>query len=689
MASFFARSSRRLLFWVGLGGAITLLSCVGILFERQIREEAEGTGWIEHTHDVIDELLGVTAALGRVESAQQPDATASRDERYIDKIRSALNEADAGASRARALTADNSTQQRRLDEFDGRLRRRLELLGLRVAAVQQGHDPGSAPEAVQLSTGLRSDVEEMIVAERSLLSARAGARTHEAGRTRFLMVAVLIGALLLSIMTVIVVMLEIRLRRLAGVEARAKHALLHSVIEGSSDAVFAKDLAGRYLMINTAGAQLLGLTPADMIGKDDGEILSPDTAAGVMQRDRDILRSGQMGTFDQTATSKGITRTFHTTKGPHRDADGRVIGLIGISRDITRARAEEEGRLGNMNLQLRLSELLQACRSVDEAYGVIAQAAPQFFVEQSGALYLFHASRNHLEAQVSWGDQGKLRAEHPFGPDDCWALRRGQRHLTDGSGLAVTCRHLPEREVRAALCVPLQAHGEVMGILHLRGATRIDEQTIQRAAVVAEQIGMALANLQLREKLRNQSIRDPLTGLFNRRYAEETLTRELHRATRGGQSLAVLAIDVDHFKRFNDAFGHEVGDQVLRELGALLARSIRGGDVASRIGGEELLVILPDAQLEGAMARAEQIRSGVSQLQIRHLDRPIGPITVSIGVAVFPQHGQVSEVLLRGADAALYRAKHQGRNRVVVAVAPELPAEQSSLAPASSRSPLS
>lgn len=202
-------------------------------------------------------------------------------------------------------------------------------------------------------------------------------------------------------------------------------------------------------------------------------------------------------------------------------------------------------------------------------------------------------------------------------------------------------------------------------MLHLRSAVAVDEPVVQRAAVFAEQVGMALANLQLREKLRNQSIRDPLTGLFNRRYAEETLTRELHRAARGGQTLAVLAIDVDHFKRFNDTFGHEVGDRVLRELGGLLMRSIRGGDVASRIGGEELLVILPDAQVEGALARAEQIRLKVSQLEIRHLDRPIGAITISIGVALFPAHGQRAEVLLRAADVALYQAKHQGRDRVV------------------------
>jgi PAS domain S-box-containing protein len=301
-------------------------------------------------------------------------------------MESAFDNAGAGGGRARTLTADNPLQQRRLDEFDARLRRRLQFFARRLAAVHQGRDPGSAAEAVQLSTSLRGSIEEMLATERTLLSAGTASRAHGAARLRRGMAAALTGALLLLVLSMAILSREIRLRMRTGVEARARHALLHSVIEGSSDAVFAKDLAGRYLMINTAGARLLGLTPAQMIGKDDSELLSPDTAAGVMQRDREILRSGQMGTFQQVATSKGVTRTLLTTKGPHRDPDGRVIGLIGISRDITDRRAAEDGRLGSMNLQLRLSELLQACRAVDEAYGVIGQAAPQFFAGQSGAL---------------------------------------------------------------------------------------------------------------------------------------------------------------------------------------------------------------------------------------------------------------------------------------------------------------
>jgi diguanylate cyclase (GGDEF)-like protein len=176
---------------------------------------------------------------------------------------------------------------------------------------------------------------------------------------------------------------------------------------------------------------------------------------------------------------------------------------------------------------------------------------------------------------------------------------------------------------------------------------------------------MALSNLQLREKLRDQSIRDPLTSLFNRRYTEETLTRELHRAERSRQELAVLAIDVDHFKRFNDTFGHQAGDQVLRELAAVLTGRTRAGDIVSRMGGEELLVVLPAANLADAMEKADQIRVAVSELQVKHLNRDLGQVTISTGVAVFPHHGRDGDALIRAADAALYQAKREGRNRVV------------------------
>jgi diguanylate cyclase (GGDEF)-like protein len=189
---------------------------------------------------------------------------------------------------------------------------------------------------------------------------------------------------------------------------------------------------------------------------------------------------------------------------------------------------------------------------------------------------------------------------------------------------------------------------------------------------VGAQLALGLANLRLRETLRNQSIRDPLTGLFNRRYMEETLERELRRAGRSGKGLGVVMIDVDNFKRHNDVFGHDAGDVVLRRIGELLQRGLRREDTACRFGGEEFVLVLPDARAEDAARRAEELREQVRRLATTVKGVSVGSVTVSLGVAAYPEHGLTGEMLIKAADGALYAAKREGRDRVVLAPAPDV-----------------
>lgn len=236
------------------------------------------------------------------------------------------------------------------------------------------------------------------------------------------------------------------------------------------------------------------------------------------------------------------------------------------------------------------------------------------------------------------------------------------------------CGHLGPSPPTGYLCVPMVALGEPLGVLHLHGGPgpeqvdRVHEpppEAQQRLAVtVAERLSLALANVRLRDTLRSQSIVDPLTGLFNRRYMEETLDLELARATRGRREIGIIMLDIDHFKSLNDSCGHDAGDALLRALAGLLRTRVREGDIACRFGGEEFILILPEAPLDLARHRAEEIREAMCQLRVSHRGRVIGPITVSAGVAAFPDHGKTSEGLLHAADAALYRAKAEGRDRV-------------------------
>jgi diguanylate cyclase (GGDEF)-like protein len=193
------------------------------------------------------------------------------------------------------------------------------------------------------------------------------------------------------------------------------------------------------------------------------------------------------------------------------------------------------------------------------------------------------------------------------------------------------------------------------------------EALARRASAVAERISLVLANLRVREALRSQSIRDPLTGLFNRRFMEESLEREVRRAARNDEGVALLMLDLDHFKLFNDTFGHQAGDMLLRGVGNFLSQGARGQDVACRYGGEEFLLVLAGASIDAACKRAELLREDLKQLAVRHAGQVLGRITVSIGVSAFPGHGATVEELVRVADKALYRAKEEGRDRVVVA----------------------
>lgn len=330
------------------------------------------------------------------------------------------------------------------------------------------------------------------------------------------------------------------------------------------------------------------------------------------------------------------------------------------------ASLDESRRLaGTLNRLSELGHLLQGCRSLDEAVAGLQRIMSGLFPGGAGAISLMNASQNLVNRICGWGD-GK-QGETVFAPDECWALRLGHPYPEDGSTAPFTCRHLGDVPAAAHLCVPLFAQGATIGTLQLERAGGFDRETRYAAIAAAEQVSLAIANLQLQETLRTQSLRDPLTGLFNRRYLEVSLARDLARAIRSSHPLTVLMLDVDHFKRFNDQHGHDAGDALLAQFGELIASLARGEDVVCRYGGEEFTIVLQDADAAIAIDRAEDIRRHVESMQVLHRRQDLGQVTVSIGVASYPMHGDTPVQLLRRADRALYAAKNAGRNRVSVA----------------------
>jgi len=343
----------------------------------------------------------------------------------------------------------------------------------------------------------------------------------------------------------------------------------------------------------------------------------------------------------------------------------------------TERMVEELTKRSNRSTNLaKMAELLQSCSDLKDAFSVVTGMAPKVFPELRCSVLLFDSTREKIEAPSAWS-QCTLPIK-TVGPQDCWALRTGHPHLVAPGDHTADCEHATPGQ-HSYCCLPLQAHGEAIGVLNFQMIEpgEVSPALMSLATMFAEQVSLSVANIQLREALRNESIRDPLTGLYNRRYLEEMLERETRRAVRAEHGLGLLMLDLDHFKSFNDTYGHDAGDTVLRETAAFLLKSVRAEDIVCRFGGEEFIVILPVADLRVTQARAERIRSKLRELPVLHQGHSLGIITVSVGVAELPQHGTSPKELIESADAALYCAKREGRDRVMVAEA--VPAEEPQL----------
>lgn len=338
----------------------------------------------------------------------------------------------------------------------------------------------------------------------------------------------------------------------------------------------------------------------------------------------------------------------------------RSNALLSESLSSVESYSERLSQLGQM------SSLLNNARSAEELFEVVVRFSRTLFAAPAGGIFLLNATRQTAEAAATWGE---LAPEHKvFAANACWALRRGKVHPEDALSAEVTCPCLPSGMPHS--CAPLAADGDVMGLLHVqRGSPgSLDESAM--LAAVSERVASAMASLRLRERLTEQSVRDALTGLFNRRYLEESMLLEEQRSRRSGRPVGILMIDLDHFKHINDSAGHEAGDEVLRRVAGALQSQTRAGDIACRYGGEEFTVLLPGATIAVTRERAELVRRAVENENIPMPGQSFSRVTVSIGVAAFPKNGASCPDALAQADRALYRAKQNGRNRVELAEVP-------------------
>lgn len=471
---------------------------------------------------------------------------------------------------------------------------------------------------------------------------------------------------------------------------RAEAAIIESEIryrrlfETAKDGILLLDAdSGQITDVNPFLIELLGYTLEELLGKELWEIGPFKDAVASQTAFRELQQKNYIRYEELPLQSKYGERIEVEFVSNLYEVNGKKVIQCNV-RDISeRMRTKDSLHKANeelsalvielqkhdreMRLINRMNDLLQACKEQEEANQVIALAVGELFTGQSGGLAILHASGQYLETFARWGDEPLL--ESIFSLEDCWAMRRGQQHEVADPQASVICRHFVHPPTTGYLCLPLVVQGETLGLLYLDIPAGMNHEHAtswkQLVVTVGEGIKLSLSNLKLREIMREQATHDPLTGLFNRRYLDDTLPRELTHARRHNTQTCLAMLDIDHFKSFNDTFGHEAGDLILRELGRVLNENVRKSDIACRFGGEEFVLVLLDSTLEASRQHLERICMHVKELQIRYGEQLLGTMTLSVGLIEAVNDDLTSDELLRAADKALYAAKRGGRDRIV------------------------
>lgn len=451
------------------------------------------------------------------------------------------------------------------------------------------------------------------------------------------------------------------------------------IAEHSTDPIAILDAAARVEWCNAAYEQVTGYSFEESLGRTPGEMLTgPDT-------DREVMREFLRAAFHGRSVRREVVQYRKTGESywaeieltPILNADDQVSNFLVIARDVSErkalerdrelARETERLRQAERRVLAKTSEWLYAARSLEDLYNVVETCAPKLMPMSNGALYIYSNSRDILDLAVSWGE---TPAPNYIEPDDCWSLRRGRSYHYGNEDIEFPCAHYHEG-IKSSFCLPLLAHGETIGMLWCYADESNGDGALEHARywdvalMLAEQISLTIANVRLRQELQDRSVKDPLTGLWNRRYFLDSLRREKARADSNELGFALISIDIDHFKRFNDHHGHDAGDLVLRRVSSELTETAGSAGIVCRVGGEELAVICPDLDEAAAMDLARKLHNSIKRLEIVYQGEILPCVTFSAGVSTYPSDHSSIDDLMRNADNALYQAKNAGRDRII------------------------
>lgn len=463
-------------------------------------------------------------------------------------------------------------------------------------------------------------------------------------------------------------------------EAQQEELLRLSLVAAhAKDLILISDSTNRIVWANEAFRRHNGLDlEMDLIGKSGRDVLTgAESDPMTLQKIDEAVRNRQTTIVEMICHKRsGATYWMEQEIIPVFNNKGEHTNFILVGRDISDrksaevaandARHFEEAKRAESKLLSEFNEWLQSSDTLDELFVVVSSFLSKLLPGSSGAVYTYGSSRDVLEVSCDWGDIQKVR---DLEPSDCWALRRGRSYFYGDNTVDIPCNHVKasiEEVTGHHYCLPIIAHGDTVGLLSTAVGENVGQDTQKLVNFCAEHISLAIANVKLREQLREQSTRDPLTGLYNRRYFLDFAKRSITRAAKQKRPSTLISIDVDHFKSFNDTYGHEAGDAVLKSLAGVLKQMFRDSDVPCRLGGEEFVIVMPGADVERAEERAQDLRRAVEDMELRYSGETL-KVTISSGVAVYSQHGKTLAELLDSADKALYKAKESGRNCVIVA----------------------
>ena len=483
---------------------------------------------------------------------------------------------------------------------------------------------------------------------------------------------------------------DITENKAAQVALEANERKYRTFFTTTRDAVFMTTLEGEFLDANEAAASMFGYDTVEELKRVPSTVLyvSLEQRKAFMER---VIKEGFVKDMPVTYRRKGgkLINALLTAV-VLKDRQGNTVGFQGTIKDITDMKRTEEAlfqanerlsellvatkhRNEEITVLAEMSQAVQSSKDMETAYRRAAEHMSRLFETDSGFISEVDGNAQTAVIKASFGSPA---GKTVFVISDCYSLQQGKLHESLGSDPATLCPHLTDF-TGYSMDMPLTTAGGAAWLLALhKAAGGGTDPALGRAWLEArrslfmlagQELSAALSNVRLRETLREQAIRDPLTGLHNRRYMEEALDRELRRSKRSGTSIGFIMADLDHFKGFNDTYGHEAGDRLLQAVANRIRNVIRVEDIACRYGGEEFFIILPSASLRVAYERALQIRKEVDELVFTYVDQRLRNVTISLGVSAFPAHGSDILTLVRAADQAMYEAKRRGRDRVVMA----------------------